>query len=248
LFVKPRVEAFSNLFHIVYISPISVPDGAIAFEVLLPVVGFASHFDQSGTVLHDNGWNVGDLTFGVDYQFKPLAFGAASVLSMRAGLDFIAPLGGFNGDRDFNQSSGFWSITPYLAVSVLPRPKWEISTRISYDYNFSTTRGADPAPVPGFTFRNGQAGEASWLNFASSYEVWNGIRPGINGYWLRQWTGDKTNGVNVPSSKVEALYLGPGLSVQIDPQKVVNFNVYLPASVTNSLSGPEFNIQYVGQF
>jgi hypothetical protein len=85
----------------------------------------------------------------------------------------VAPTGGFDASRDLNQSSGFWSITPYLAATVLPIPKWEISTRFSYDYNLSTTRGANPPTFPGFAFHDGQAGQAFWINFASSYEMFD---------------------------------------------------------------------------
>jgi hypothetical protein len=90
----------------VYISPISVPNGALAFEAILPIVGFDSRFNPPGLELHDNGWNFADLTFGVDYQSKPISFGGTSVFSWRTGLDFVAPTGGFDASRDLNQGSG----------------------------------------------------------------------------------------------------------------------------------------------
>jgi Putative MetA-pathway of phenol degradation len=114
-------------------------------------------------VLRDNGFNMGDLTFGPFYQAKPVMVGGRQVLSWRAEIDFIAPTGGFDPTRDINQSSGFWSINPYISVTVLPLPKWEISARFNYIYNFSTSRGADPPVIPGFTFRNGQLQAASAL-------------------------------------------------------------------------------------
>jgi hypothetical protein len=88
-------------------------------------------------------------------------------------------------------------------VTVLPLPKWEISARSNYIYNFSTSRGADPPVISGFTFRNGQAGQAVWINFASSYEIAKGIRPGIDGFWQQQYTDDRTNGVSVPNALVQ---------------------------------------------
>ena len=164
------------------------------------ITDFQSHFDPRGLVLHDNGFNIGDLTFGPFYQAKPVMVGGRQVLSWRAEIDFIAPIGGFDPTRDINQSSGFWSINPYISVTVLPLPKWEISARFNYIYNFSTSRGADPPVIPGFTFRNGQAGQAVWINFASSYEIAKGIRPGIDGFWQQQFTDDRTNGVSVPNT------------------------------------------------
>lgn len=248
LFVNPRINVITNLFHGVYVSPIQVPNGAIAFEALLPIVDFQSHFDAAGRVLHDNGLNIGDTALGVIYQSRPISLGSQSVLSWRADLAFTAPTGGFDSSRDLNQSSGFWSVTPYLAVTLLPLPKWEISARFNYIYNFQTSRGSNPPQIPGFEFSNGQAGQAGWINFASSYEVVEGTRPGLNGFWLQQFTNDETNGISVPGTRVEQFYLGPGLSWQIDAKTTSNFNVYLPISAKDTFAGPRFNIQYIHQF
>ena len=248
LFAKPRIDTFSNLFHVVYVSPISVPDGAITFEALLPIVGFQSRFGSPGLALQDNGWNIGDLTFGTDYQSRILRLGKASILSWRAGVDVTAPTGAFDARRDLNQGSGYWSVVPYLAATILPIPKWEISARANYDYNFVTSRGANPPPIPGFAFHDGRAGQAAWVNFASSYEMVAGIRPGIAGYWLRQLEDDRTNGVPVPQSRVEELYIGPGLSWQVSRKTVMNFNVYLPLEAKNTAAGPQFNIQSIIRF
>ena len=247
LFVDPRITAISTVVHFVYVPPIPLSNGAISFEALLPIVDFQSHFNAPGMVLQDNGLNFGDLTFGAAYQSKPISLGSQSVLSWRFDLDVSAPTGGFDSNKDINQSSGFWSGNPYLAVTLLPIPKWEISARFNYIYNFSTSRGSDPPQIPGFVFRNGQAGQAGWINFASSYEVIEGVRPGLNGFWLQQFTDDSTNGVSLPGTLVEELYLGPGLNWQINKTGSVNFNVYLPISAKNTPAGPQFNILYIHQ-
>ena len=41
----------------------------------------------------ENGFNIGDLTFGPFYQAKPVMVGGRQVLSWRAEIDFIAPTG-----------------------------------------------------------------------------------------------------------------------------------------------------------
>jgi hypothetical protein len=248
LFASPQIDVFNNLFHVVYVSPIEVPDGALTFEALIPVTGFQTKFGSSGLSLHDGGWNVGDLTFGADYQSRIRTIGQDTILSYRAGLDFLAPTGKFDSRIDLNQGSGFWSIAPYLAVTMLPVPKWEVSARITYDYNFSTTRGSNPPPIPGFSFASGQAGQAIDLNYASSYELWEGIRLGINGFWLQQLNDDKTNGIAVQGSLQEQLFVGPGLSLQTDQSTVMNFNLYLPVHVANAPSGTELNWQVIHKF
>ena len=127
-------------------------------------------------------------------------------------------------------------------------PKWEISARFNYIYNVPTTLGSNPLQIAGFKFRNGQAGQAGWINFASSYEVVEGLRPGLNGFWLQQLTNDSTNGISLPGKCVEELYVGPGLSWKIDQKNTSNFNVYLPISAKNTPAGTQFNIQYIHQF
>jgi hypothetical protein len=91
LFVDPRINAISTLFHAVYVPPIAIPNGAIAFEALLPIVDFQSHFNAPGTVLQDNGLNFSDLTFGAAYQSKPISLGNQAVLSWRVDVDITAP-------------------------------------------------------------------------------------------------------------------------------------------------------------
>jgi hypothetical protein len=216
LFADPHINAISTLVHAVYVPPIAISGGAISFEALLPIVDFQSHFNAPGAVLQDNGLNFGDMTFGAAYQSKPISLGSQSVLSWRVDLDITAPTGGFDSNKNINQSSGFWSLSPYLALSLLPIPKWEVSARFNYIYNFSTSRGSDPPQIPGFVFSSGQAGQAGWINFASSYEVIEGVRPGLNGFWLQQLTNDSTNGISLPGTRVEELYLGPGLDWQLD--------------------------------
>ena len=248
LFVNPRINVISDTFQILYNPPVSVPGGAVGIDVLASIVGFQSHFDPRGLVLHDNGFNIGDLTFGPMYQSKPIMVDGRPVFYLHAEADFSAPIGGFDSTRDFNQSSGFWYFAPYISVTVLPLPKWEISARFNYIYNFSTSRGANPPLIPGFTFRNGQAGQAGWINFASSYEIAKGIRPGINGFWLQQFTNDRTNGVSVPNTREEQLYLGPGLSWDVNSKNTLNINFYLPVSAKNVPAGPELNFQYIHLF
>jgi hypothetical protein len=248
LFVNPHVDAVSAIFQAVYASPIPVSYGAIEFEVILPIVDFQSHFDAPGTVLKNNGLNFGDLSVGAVYQSKPMSMGGDSVLSWRFDLDVTAPTGELDRSKDLNQSSGFWSIEPYLAVTMLPIPKWEVSVRFNYIYNFSTSRASDPPQIPGFVFHDGQAGQAGWINFATSYEVAEGVRPGINGFWLQQFNNDSTNGISLPGTRVEQFYLGPGMNWQIDKDNTTNFNVYLPISFKNAFAGPQFNIMYIHLF
>ncbi|KAL6954008.1 hypothetical protein U1Q18_052356, partial [Sarracenia purpurea var. burkii] len=99
--------------------------------------------DRHGTAL-------GDVTFGPYVQFRPVMQGRRPVASIRLAVNAIAPTGGFDRSRDLNQGSGYWSINPYVAWTVLPAPGWEVSGRTQFLHNFRTSRIANPPPIPGF--------------------------------------------------------------------------------------------------
>lgn len=100
-------------------------------------------------------------------------------------------------------------------------------------------------PIPGFQFRNGQAGDALWVNFASSVKVTEQLRLGINGFYLQQLKDNRTNGERVPDSKRRQFYAGPGLSWGFNEKNLLNFNVYLPIDVENSVAGNTYNLMFV---
>jgi hypothetical protein len=199
-------------------------------------------------VLHDNGLGFGDTTIGPLYQSKPIMRHGRPVFSYRLEFDVNVPTGSFNSQKNINQGNGYWAINPYAAMTWLPTPKLEFSTRLHYLYNFATDRAPDPAPVPGFLFRNGQAGQVAWANFDGSYKVAEKLSIGVNGYYLKQFTDDQVNGVYVPDSKKEELYIGPGAHIEINRRNLVNVNFYLPVETEGLPTGPQFNAMYIHPF
>ncbi len=112
---------------------------------------------------------------------------------------------------------------PSWAFSILPTPRWEISGRLNYIYNFRADKASNVPQFGGFVFHNGQAGDAAWLNFASSVELVKDLHVGINGYYLKQLRDNRTNDMRVA-------------------------NFYMPVQVKNAPSGDNVNFQYVHVF
>lgn len=247
-FINPHIEVTVNILQVIYVLPVHVPGGGVGMDALLPLVYLRSHFNSSGVVLHSNGFGPGDLTFGPFYQSKPLALDGRPFFSWRAELDTIAPVGAWDSSKDINQSSGFWSFNPFLAATALPTPLLELSARLNYVYNFQTQRGANPPQIPGFFFRNGQAGQALWLNFDASYAVTKALSPEINGFYLQQITADRTNGITVPHSRETQFYLGPGFHWAISANNTLNGNLYVPISTKSVATGPIINFQFIHVF
>ncbi|SON83960.1 conserved hypothetical protein [Xanthomonas phaseoli pv. phaseoli] len=129
---------------------------------------------------------------------------------------------------------------------MLPTPSWEVSARINYIYNFRSERR--PNLPPGFDFRDGQAGDAGWINFATSWDVAPKLRLGINAYYLTQFRDNRTNDQRVPDSRQRAFYAGPGGVWAFDAKNILFANVYLPVEVRNAASGNNVNFEYVHVF
>ncbi|WP_238692602.1 SphA family protein [Xanthomonas arboricola] len=245
-FRDPKISSSAALTQLIYVTPYKWLGGTISVDAIVPLVNQNASFAADSPVrLSDNGFGVGDIAVGAALQMPPVMRNDRILLFQRFALVAFAPVGKFDRDIAINQSTGYWSFSPHWAFTVQPTDNWEVSMRLHYMYNFRTDRAGGVPPIPGFQFRNGQAGDLAWLNFASSVKVTEQLRVGVNGFYLRQLQDNRTNGQRVPDSKRTQFYMGPGLSWRLDPKKVLNFNVYLPVEVKNSVAGNTFNLMFV---
>jgi len=249
-FKGANLQVFAALTQFSYTTPWHPSGGdGVGFSALLPLSNVAAHFATDSPVrLADNGFNLGDMGWGPIYQSRRYMQDGRVIFSWRFQLLVMSPSGGFNPHRDINQSAGYWGINPYIAFTYLPTPRLEFSSRINYQYNFSTSRFANPPPIPGVIYVSGQAGDLVYSNFASSYQVSGKLHLGVNGYGLDQLTPDQANGHVVAASRASALYLGPGGRYVFNKANTLNVNVYLPVQSRNASSGPALNFQYVHRF
>jgi hypothetical protein len=244
-FRNPRIKVVTSVTQLSIATPWSIDGNRIGFDVLLPVTSINGKFDPGGTQLRDNGTAIGDVTFGPFIQFKPLLRHGRPVASFRVAVDAIAPTGGFDRNVGLNQGSGYWSINPFVAWTVLPAKGWDISGRTQYLYSFKTTRIAGAPTIPGFTFSDGQAGQLLYTNYSVSRDVARGISIGAAGYAVQQLDNDRINGIRLPDTKRSALYIGPGIHIDRLPKWSVNANLYLPVTTRNYANGPQLNLQVI---
>ena len=248
-FRDPRIDVTAGQVQFIYASDRKVFGGVLGLNMIGTLVNLDSSFaHDSPAKLSDNGFGVGDFTFGPYIQMLPVMRDGRPVFSQRFELSAIAPVGSFDRSRNLNQSSGQWSASAVWAMTVLPTPEWELSTRLNYIYNFRTSKAANVPELNGFRFHNGQAGDAAWVNFAASREIIPDVRLGINGYYLRQLHDDRTNGQRVQGTRQSGFYLGPGASWKWKSGDLLNVNLYFPIEVKNASAGSSLNVQYIHTF
>ena len=184
------------LTQLIYTSDWRPFGGHFAFSAALPIVDFmrSSFASNSPVKLANNGTGIGDLVWGPIFQSKVYMKGGKPKFVWRAQLIVSSPTGALDKSKDINQGVGYWAVNPDVAFSYFPTPKIELSNRLNYQYNFKGSSFSSPPPIPGYDYRNGQAGQLVYDNFAASYAISPHVNLGVDGYLLDQLTPNRTNG------------------------------------------------------
>jgi hypothetical protein len=266
VFNDPAIDVFVLINQVAY----TVPEGLFGdaahfgFNFLLPLIAFDASFapppPYPGLELTDNGIGFGDLTLGPFLQFAPILSGGRPVFSHRFEVNLVAPIGKFDPGKDLNQSSSFASLIPYWAATVMPLPHLEISARVHWLYNFKTHRPAlgrlygleTPPPV-----KSAQAGQATWVNFATSYELFGDFSLGANGYYFHQLNLDlweMLDGSTNPglmyndTGKQKIFAIGPGAMWAPGDHEKFFANFYVQLMVETGPVANVLNLRWVHGF
>ncbi len=248
-FRNPSITAYSLLTQVSYTTSWHPFGGdGVAFSVATPLVDLNTRFAADSPVkLSNNRFNVGDTIWGPIYQSRYYMDGKRPQFAWRFQFIVLSPTGGFSNTRNVNQGCGYWAINPYIAITYMPIPKLEFSTRFNYQYNFATSDLANPPKIPGITYYNGQAGEmcgpqATGGNFTDWQSVpdWHNI-----GYPIAHCSADGdfllgkpagTGGLITPAVVAEqTLYEIGDPAAYILPDVVADFSNVTIAQVTDNV-------------
>lgn len=119
------------------------------------------------------------------------------------GLSVVAPTGSYVAGRAVNPGAGkFWTVRPLLIASRVWDNGLELGLRATYSVN---TRNSDTQ------VRSGQYLHADW---AGMYRIDDSWRAGLQGYVVRQFTGDDGPGVPSHGNKARVYSIGPMVAYQ----------------------------------
>jgi len=199
---RHELQTGSITFHPAYVSGVQFVGGHLGVESLLPIV--VVHSDLVGQSEATMG-GVGDITVAPFIQWSDASlFGRP--LSVRLALQFVAPTGSYSPHNQINFGQNAWQLSPYLAATWRVTQRWEISSRLTYDWS---SRNDSPSPAYGAS--NIQAGDQMEMNLSASYAVSERWRIGVSGYALRQLDDARIGGAPVSGSRQQAFGLGPGV-------------------------------------
>jgi hypothetical protein len=196
------VNSGAALLHIAWLAPKPRILGAwYGAEVVLS----AAYVDTGG---HGVGQGLGDVTLSPFILQWPRHTLFGMPIYQRADLDIDAPLGRYSPDRPVNIGNNAWALNPYYAVTLYPAKRFETSWRVHYLWN--ATNHAPPIATGDSTT---QAGQAIHFNATASYEIVKNVYVGANGYYLKQTTDARANGIDLPNSRQQIGGIGPGAVV-----------------------------------
>lgn len=198
-----HLENWLFLTHLAYLTKWKILGGYYGIEALLPVARADLNTDFG---IRDHQGGVGDLIFSpfilqwVDHKIFNMPY------FHRVNFPFILPTGRYDRDSALNIGSHLYSFNPYYAFTLFITPKLETSWRLHYLWNSKNN-----SPPRLFQADSIQPGQAFHLNYAVSYEIFDGLRAGLAGYYLNQITDDKVDDHKRDHSKENVFAIGPGL-------------------------------------
>jgi hypothetical protein len=102
-------------------------------------------------------------------------------------------------------SSHTFTVHPYYATTLFPTKRIETSLRVHYLWN-----GTNNSPPFATAARSTQAGQAIHFNATAAYRLLHGVWIGANGFYLKQVTDPKIDGVRLTNSPEQVGAIGPG--------------------------------------
>jgi len=199
----PKLTSIFSLQQIIFVSKLTVLNGNVGFNGVLPLSVTTGSQDQSVTV---NPNPLGDIAFGpfLEWQDEKLL---GVDLFYRFGVNVIFPTGSFKERFDINPGSHRYRIFPNFQFTVVPLEKLAISVKQNL-YFYSREIGSPKKSAAAYN-----------LNYALEYTLAKGVVVEAAGYYLNQLSQDSYNGDRsyyknndgIADTRERIFGMGPGL-------------------------------------
>jgi hypothetical protein len=193
------VNSISGLTHIAWLIHKQVLGGWYGTEVVIA----AAHVN-AGALGQTGGF--GDITVSPFILQWPEKRILGMPIDQRVVTDFDLPVGEYSQSSNVNVSSHAFTVHPYYAITAFPKKRIETSWRIHYLWNSTNNN-----PPVGTEAQSTQAGEAIHFNATAAYNLCKGLWIGPNGYYIKQITDGKVDGVPLLNSPEQVGAIGPGM-------------------------------------
>jgi hypothetical protein len=193
------VNSISGLTHIAWLGHKQVLGGWYGTEVVI----VAAHVNAGG--LGQMG-GFGDLLVSPFILQWPEKRIRGMPIDQRLDTVVELPVGQYSRMSNVNLSSNAFTVNPYYAITAFPNKRIETSWRVHYLW--SSTNDKPPVSTGA---QSTQVGQAIHFNATAAYNLCKGLWIGPNGYYFKQITDGKIDGVSIPNSPEQVGAIGPGM-------------------------------------
>jgi hypothetical protein len=193
------VNSISGLTHVAWLSPKKILGSWYGVEVVLS----AAHVNARPSGAADG---LGNTTVAPLILQWPEHRVLGMAIDQRVTADFDLPTGQYSRTSAVNISTNAFTVHPYYSITAFPEKRIETSWRVHYLWNSTNN---DPPITTGA--QSTQAGQAIHFNATAAYNLHKGLWIGPNGYYLRQITDGKLDGVALHNSPEQVGAIGPGM-------------------------------------
>jgi protoheme IX farnesyltransferase len=193
------VNSISGLTHIAWLGHKRVLGGWYGVEIVLS----AAHVNAGTT---GDAGGLGATTVSPFILQWPERRFLGMAIDQRADVDFDLPTGQYSRTSSVNIRSNDFTVHPYYSITAFPRKRIETSWRVHYVWN-----SVNNDPPVSADAQSTQAGQLIHLNATAAYSFHRGLWIGANGYYLKQITDGKIDGVALHNSPERVGAIGPGM-------------------------------------
>jgi len=230
-----RLNATANVFRLLHVTREQVLGGYWGMHVFVPVV----YMDVKMMGAKDSRFGLGDIIidpFILSWHSKNWHFAT--------GVDIYLPTGAYDKNDLANIGRNYWTFAPIIAATYTADCGFEASLKLMYDFNTKNNSSRLP------TGQNVKylSGQEFHFDYTLGYKT-GGWNLGVGGYYYKQITNDKVNGVTVAPDgfKGQAFAFGP--QVKYD-YKNMSFALKYQheVAVRNKPEGDKFWLKFVYAF
>ncbi|KAB1085358.1 hypothetical protein F4V91_02240 [Neorhizobium galegae] len=232
-----RTDSQGAVLHVAHTSKMKFLGAYVGAEVLLPI----AHVRVRSGQLSESTTGIGDPILGAVLQWTGKKL-LGKPFAARLDLNVAVPIGSYDRDNLVNIGNKAWSISPYLALTWQPVDRFEISSRITYNWMSKST-----APPYATKLANWQAGEQLAINLSGSYELSKTWRIGIGGYTLQQVSDSKAEDQRILGARQRVWGVGPGVRWSHGNQMLI-LTAYKEFAAENRPEGYQGGLRMIALF
>lgn len=226
-----KINTIVQTNQLIYMSPIKVFGGYLAFTVIVPVVQISPSGAGAATPTA-NPAVLADIVQGTAIQWNDRKLFGKPFFH-RAEFDINLPVGNYDSKYNINPAAHLWAYSAYHAFTMLLNKRVSVSARNQFSYNSHFIGREDKAGA----FYNG--------NYSVDYSIFSAFKIEAVAYYLRQFNQDRygtdkqyyADKFGIYNSKETVAAFGPGLAYFAPGGALIEAKVFFETGAKNRFAG-----------